>query len=757
MRDLKALIKEMTLEEKASLCSGQDFWHTKAVERLGIPQTMVCDGPYGLRKQDQSQDNLGINDAIVAVCFPAASTTSCSFDTELMEEMGTALGKSCQAEDISVLLGPAMNIKRSPLCGRNFEYVSEDPYLSGKMSAGYIKGVQSQNVGTSVKHFAANNQEYKRMSCSSEIDERTLREIYLAGFEIAVKEAKPWSIMASYNKINGTYATENKYLLTDILRDEWGFDGYVVSDWGAVANRVEGIKAGLDLEMPSSNGVTDEQIVEAVKNGALDESDLDKRVEAILNIIFKYTDNRKTEVWDKQKDHELARKIAGESIVLLKNEEDILPLKKGGKYAFIGEFAMKPRFQGGGSSNINTKTVSDALSSAVNYADISYAQGYKTDSIEIDEALLSEAVKKATECDTAVLFVGLPDSFESEGYDREHMELPYNQTVLINKVTSVQPNTVIVLHNGSPVTMPWIDSVKGILELYLGGEAVGEACCDILFGDVNPSGKLAETFPLKLSDTPAYLNFPGDGKKVYYNEGVFVGYRYYDKKETDVLFPFGYGLSYTSFEYKNMKLDKKEINDRDTITVSVDITNTGKMAGKEIVQIYVSDKTNTAMRPVKELKGFTKVSLMPGETKTVSVSLSPRAFEYYNTDLNDWYAATGEYEIMIGKSSREIVLSDTVLRTTDKIIPIYVDGDTTLGELLYHPDETVRSLANELATPMLNTFTAGNDTGCMNEKMIQEQINGNPIHAIKSFAEVSDEYLNSYIDKLNNALGNKTK
>ena len=511
---LKELVAKMTLEEKAAMCSGADFWHTEAVERLGIPAMMVSDGPHGLRKQDQEADNLGVNDSIKAVCFPAGCGTAASFNRELITKMGEALGEECQAEGVGVILGPAVNIKRSPLCGRNFEYYSEDPYVASEIAGALIAGVQSKNVGTSIKHFLANNQEHRRLSSSSEIDERTLREIYLAAFEGAVKKQKPWTVMCSYNRINGTYAAENKEMLTDVLRKEWGFDGFVVSDWGAVNDRVPDLEAGLDLEMPSSGGVNDRLIVEAVKEGRLKEEVLDQAVENILNIVFRYEENRdKTAVFDRDKDHELAKKVAEETCVLLKNEDSILPLEEKAEIAFIGKYAGKPRYQGGGSSHINSHKVTSAWDCVKDWGNVSFAEGFRDDVDKTDEALLTEAVELAKKAKAAVIFAGLPDSFESEGFDRTHMRMPDCQNELIARVAAVQPNTVVVLHNGSPVEMPWADQVKGILEAYLGGQAVGAAVVDILFGKVNPSGKLPETFPCQLEDNPSYLYYSGEDRK----------------------------------------------------------------------------------------------------------------------------------------------------------------------------------------------------------------------------------------------------
>lgn len=682
---IRELVAQMTLEEKAAMCSGADFWHTEAVERLGIPASMVSDGPHGLRKQDDQADHLGVNESIKAVCFPAGCGTAASFNRELLKEMGETLGNECQAEGVSVILGPAVNIKRSPLCGRNFEYYSEDPLVASEMAGALIHGIQSKNVGTSIKHFLANNQETRRMSCDSRVDERTLNEIYLAAFEGAVKKEKPWTVMCSYNKINGTYAAQNHQYLTETLRDKWGFEGYVMSDWGAVNNRVEDLKAGLDLEMPGCMGVNDKIIAGAVISGELDESVVDEAVERILNIVFRYEENRdKNAVFDRDKDHETARKVAEETIVLLKNE-NVLPLSGGQKVAFIGKYAKVPRYQGGGSSHINSHKITSALDAAAGMDNVAYAQGFDDVEDKTDEALLAEAVETARNADAAVIFAGLPDKFESEGFDRSHMAMPGCQNELIEKIAEVQPNTIVVLHNGSPVEMPWVDKVKGIIEAYLGGQAVGGAVCDILFGKVNPSAKLPETFPIRLEDNPSYLSYIGEGDMVEYREGIFVGYRYYDKKKMEVLFPFGYGLSYTTFEYSNLTVDKEQMKDTDTLRVTVDVTNTGSVTGKEVVQLYVADKESTVIRPVKELRDFAKVELAPGETKTVTFTLDKRAFAYYSVKIHDWHVETGEFDILIGKSSRDIVLSKTVTVESTVKLPFVYTTDTTIGDVKRDP------------------------------------------------------------------------
>ena len=686
MDRIKELISKMTLEEKASLCSGADNWHTKEIKRLNIPSVMMVDGPHGLRKQEGETDHLGLNESVKAVCFPAACATASSFDVDLMERMGETLGAECQAENVSILLGPAVNIKRGPLCGRNFEYLSEDPYLAGRMASAYIRGVQSQGVGTSIKHFALNNQETLRMTISSEVSERALREIYLPAFEEAVKESAPRTVMCSYNKINGEYASENRYLLTDILRKEWGYKGCVVSDWGAVNNRVKGLQAGLDLEMPYSGGYNDRQIVKAVQEGRLDEAVLDEAVERVLNVVFAGEEQHRPEdISDKETDHKKAADIETECAVLLENN-GILPLNTDRKVAYIGEFAEKPRYQGGGSSHINPFRVVSALDAAGEKGrSVTYAKGFSNENDSMTEQELEKALRTAAEADVAVIFAGLPEIFESEGYDRTSMKLPKCQDRLIEEVLKVQPNVVVVLHNGSPVELPWADKVSAILEMYLGGQGVGEACDRLLFGEANPSGRLAETFPYRLEDNPSFLHFPGNGKRVLYGEDIFVGYRYYDAKKVPVRWAFGHGLSYTEFSYSNMKLSSAEMKDGDILKVSIDVENTGKRAGSEVVQLYVSDKDSTVPRAVKELKGFAKVFLNPGEKKTVTMELCARDFAYYETKIHDWYTPSGTYEIQIGHASDEIREAAELTFTTDVLLPFTVDMTTTMGELMNHP------------------------------------------------------------------------
>ena len=743
----------MTLEEKAGLCSGADFWHTKPVERLGIPEVMMADGPFGLRKQEQEGDHLGINDSIKAVCFPAGVATAASFDRELVRKLGETLGDECQAEDVAVLLGPAMNIKRSPLCGRNFEYYSEDPMVSSEIASAYIKGLQSKNIGASPKHFYANNMEERRMTSSSEVDERTAREIYLASFENAVKEAKPWTIMCSYNKINGVYAAENEEALTDILRDEWGFDGFVVSDWGATNDRVPDLVAGMDLEMPSSGGSNDKKIVDAVNNGELDESVLNEACERILTIIYRYKENRNSDVkFDLEKDHEEARKVATQSMVLLKNE-GLLPLSEDKKIAFIGKYAKKPRFQGGGSSHINSFKVESVLDATADMNNIVFALGYDDKTDDTDEAMLNEAVEVAKNAEVVVLFVGLPDLYESEGYDRKHMNLPPNQTQLIEEVSNVHKKVVVVLHNGSPVEMPWINKVGAVLESYLGGQAVGAAQADILFGRVNPSAKLAETFPLKLQDNPSYLNFSVENNKVHYTEGVFVGYRYYDIKDMEVLFPFGHGISYTEFEYSDLKLEKSNMKDTDTVKVMVNIKNTGSMAGKEVVQLYVTPATCGVPRPIKELKGFEKIELAPGEIKTVTFELDKRAFAYWNTNIHDWYVETGEYMILVGASSRDIRLKAPItVESTTKINMVYT-RDSSIGDIYANPEKA--QFLQQMFAPMMadRKEEQKNQSEVAGEAITKEaqqaMMMSMPIRALASFGGLDDATLDNIIAALN--------
>ena len=668
--------------------------------------------------------------------------------------MGEEFGDSCQHEKLSVVLGPAVNIKRSPLCGRNFEYFSEDPYLTGQMASAYIKGVQSKNVGTSIKHFALNNQEHRRMSSTSDADERTIREIYFPAFETAVKEAAPWTVMCSYNRINGTYASENHWLLTEVLRDEWGFDGYVMSDWGAVAGRVEGVEAGLDLEMPASGGINDAKIVEAVKSGRLDEKLVDLACERILNINYRYLENAKPETpWDMEAQHAFAADYAAQCMVLLKNEDGVLPLKAEDDVVFIGEFAAAPRFQGGGSSHVNSFKVTSAVEAAQGRK-VTYVQGYSVERDEATDEQIAEAVAAAKKAACAVIFAGLPDSYESEGYDRTHMRLPACQNKLIEAVAAANPNTVVVLHNGSPVELPWIDKVKGVLESYLGGQAVGLAQVRVLYGEVNPSGHLPESFPRKLEDNPSWLYYGGEGNRTEYREGVFVGYRYYDKKNMDVLFPFGYGLSYTTFACSDLRLDADAITDQDTLKATVKVKNTGSCAGKAVVQLYVAPGEADVIRPVRELKGFEKVDLQPGEEKEISFTLDKRAFAYWNEELHDWYVPTGDYTVQIGQSSRDIEQCATVKITSTTKIRRHYDMNTIFMDLMQDPE------AMKVIGPMMKSIGevlggSGDEDSSASEAisddMTAAMLNYMPLRGLVSFVgdQIDVHEIEKLVDQLN--------
>ncbi|WP_339258786.1 glycoside hydrolase family 3 C-terminal domain-containing protein [Paenibacillus sp. FSL R5-0713] len=754
-RNIKELVQRMTLEEKAGMCSGLDFWHLKGVERLGIPSIMVTDGPHGLRKQDGSTDHLGLTSSVPATCFPSAAGLASSWDKDLARQVGVALGEECQAEDVAVLLGPGVNIKRSPLGGRNFEYFSEDPLLSTQMATGHIQGVQSQGVGTSLKHFAVNNQEERRMSIDAVVDERTLREIYLASFEGAVKDGQPWTVMCSYNKVNGTYAGENKWLLTDILKDEWGHEGLVVSDWGAVNERADALAAGLELEMPTSGGIGERKVIDAVESGQLPLDKLDRAVERLLTLIFNAVEQKQEgATYNKDEHHQLARKVAAESMVLLKNEEGLLPLGREGEVALIGAFARKPRFQGGGSSHINPTKVDDIVEEMTRVAGegvtFSYAPGYRIEADDVDETLMHEAVQAAQSADTAVVFVGLPDRYESEGYDRSHLRLPDNHIRLIEEIAKVQSRVVVVLSNGSPVEMPWLPKVQAVLEAYLGGQAVGGAIADLLYGEVNPSGKLAETFPAKLSHNPSYLNFPGEGDRVDYREGIFVGYRYYDKKELEPLFPFGYGLSYTTFEYADLKVDRTELTDQDEVNVQVRVTNTGDRAGKEIVQLYVSDVESTVIRPVKELKAFAKVALEPGESKVVSFTLNKRSFAYYNVDMKDWHVETGEFEIQVGSSSRDIHVQTRVnVESTATFLPTYT-RNSTLGDIQRDPAH--KKLLEQALQQFQEASGFGGEDAGDHADMMDAMMKYMPLRALVAFSggAMTEEAMNELLEQLNN-------
>jgi beta-glucosidase len=673
-KKIDQLVSQMTLEEKALLTSGRDAWSTQPIERLDIPYIWMADGPHGLRRAPETY-LWGYGDQAPATCFPTASALSASWDMDLMQEVGAALGVESNALGVDLLLGPGINIKRSPLAGRNFEYFSEDPLLSGKLGAAYINGVQSQGVGATAKHYVANNVETQRMWANSNLDDRTLNEIYMTPFEIAVKEGQPWSVMACYNRVQGIYGTESLQLLTDKLKNEWGFKGFVVSDWDAVVDRVQGIRAGMHLEMPGKPArITNKMVVEAVKNNELDEQQLDSIVKDLLRIVF-MGQNTEDKFGDQnlEQHHQLARKVAAEAITLLKNSEKLLPVEtaKYKKIAVLGEFAVNPRYQGNGSSQVKpTKLdkfidiVRDEFGEGTEFV---YSAGYSL-SNDDDLSLVEAAAAVAADADLALVMAGLPLSYESEGIDRTHIDLPPSHNKLISAVAKVQPNTAVILTNGSAIAMPWVDEVSAILETWLGGQAGAGAIADAVFGKVNPSGKLAETFPVRLEDSPAYLNFPGEDGQVIYGERMFVGYRYYDKRNIEPLFPFGHGLSYTEFGYSDLKLSSTNITDNDQLQVSLTVSNTGKVKGKEVIQLYVADTESSVQRPVKELKAFDKIELEPGESKDVSFTLNKRDFSYYSKLYSRWLAESGKFEILVGSSSRDIRLKGSLsLSNTEKL------------------------------------------------------------------------------------------
>ncbi len=671
----KELINKMTLEEKASLCVGKDYWHSKDIERLNIPEITMSDGPHGLRVQKSKADNLGINESEISTCFPALATIANTWNKEAAYNLGKALGEEAIYQGVSIVLGPAINIKRSPLCGRNFEYFSEDPYLTGIMGIEYVKGLQENNVGACVKHFAVNNQENRRRTINSVIDERTLREIYLKAFEMIVKEAKPYSIMSAYNKLNGTYCSENKKLL-DILKKEWNFQGIVITDWGANNDRVKGLLAGNELEMPGGRGEGEKEIVEAVRSGEIEENYLDEIIDRILQIAFKVNESKQLQDYDRKQHHQIALEMAEEAVVLLKNDNNILPLKNR-KIAVIGDMAKKPRYQGAGSSTINPYQLENAYDSFVEEGfEINYAKGYGRIETEDDEILRKEAIKIAKENEIVIIFAGLTENYESEGMDRTTLNLPQNQNKLIKEISKYNKNIVVSLSNGSPITMPWKDDVKAIITGYLGGEAGAKAIVNCLIGKANPSGKLAETYPLKIEDTPCYKNYPGTEVSVEHQESIFVGYRYYDTNKVKVLYPFGYGISYTKFEYSNFKVEEDG-----NIKLSFTIKNVGDVKGKEIVQIYIGQEKPTIFKPTKELKAFEKVELEPEEEKTVNIVLPKEAFKYYNVEIKKWSMEEGEYNILVGKSSEDIVLKQKInIKSKDKNIckeypEVYKKGD----------------------------------------------------------------------------------
>ena len=682
--DVNALLQQLTLEEKAALCTGLNAWQTVPVERLGIPSITLADGPHGLRRAADIASS-----SLPSTCFPTASALASSWDVDLIHTLGQALADEAIALGVDVLLGPGNNMKRTPLCGRNFEYFSEDPYLSGEMAASFITGVQSKGVGTSLKHFAANNQETARMVVNVQVDERSLREIYLAAFERAVKKARPWTVMCAYNRLNGPYGSENSSLLIDILKEEWGYEGFVVSDWGAVHNRATALASGLDLEMPGPQPLRVQQVVQAVQQGTLDPAALNAAVKRVLTVVDWAIQTKKGHsALPIDTHHALARRIAAETFVLLKNDGDLLPLRDVRTLAVIGVAAQDAHFQGGGSSHVNATRVDspfEELHKLAGDAELVYAPGY-TMQDDFDQALIDEAVTAAAQAEIALLYIALPPFKESEGYDRPDIDLSDQQVALIQAVSAVQPRCVVILNNGAAVAMrDWIERVPAVLEAWLMGQAGGGAIADVLFGKVNPSGHLAETFPVRLSDTPAYLNFPGENGVVRYGEGLFIGYRYYDAKATNVQFPFGFGLSYTTFELANLRLSASTLTDSDNLTVSVDVTNSGVVAGKTVVQVYVHDRAAALVRPPKELKGFAKVALEPGETRTITLTLDPRAFAYFDPAYHTWVVEGGDFDILVGPSSADLSLRATVTLQSAQTLTPALHRFSTLDEWLANP------------------------------------------------------------------------
>ena len=680
------IISKLTLAEKCGILSGKDVWHTREVPGAQIPSIMLSDGPSGLRKQEGEGDHLGLNASVKATCFPSAATVANSWDPELAEKVGEALGREAAAKEVGVLLGPGLNVKRSPLCGRNFEYFSEDPYLAGKMAAAYIRGIQSMGISACPKHFAANAQEMHRMANDSVVDERTLRELYLTNFEIAIREGQPKTLMTSYNAVNGTYAHENQHLLSDILRGEWGYRGTVVSDWGGCNDFVESVRAGANLEMPGTGDDSPTQLYQAVKDGRITEAEIDARVDELLALVFDVSLAEKPEA-DLEAQHLIALEAAEKSIVLLKNEGNILPLKREMKIALIGDFAEVPRYQGAGSSLVNsykvsvtTRLIQEAFPDAENFM-----PGFTRED-KWDEAMAAAAVKIAGEADIALLYLGLPEVFESEGLDRPHMRIPDNQIRLLEAVEKANPNTVVVFSGGSAVEMPWLSHCRALVWAGLGGQASAEAVLKVLTGEVNPGGKLTETFPMTYEDLPVSHYYPGAQKTSEYRENLFVGYRYTETADCPVTFPFGHGLSYTTFTYDNLKADRDE--------VTFEITNAGTVDGDEVAQVYVAFPDSKIMRPARELKGFARVSLKAGETRQVTVRLDDKAFRYFNVGTNSWEIESGTYEILVGASVRDIRLKAAVeIQGTDAEIPETAKADfLTVGELSGVPDAAFSAL-----------------------------------------------------------------
>lgn len=711
--DIEKIIKHMTLEDKIALCSGASFWETKKYEKYGIPSLFMCDGPHGLRKQERENgaDMLGVNESRPATCFPAEVTTAGSWDPGMTEAIGTAVGEEARQQGVGLVLGPGANLKRNPLCGRNFEYFSEDPYLAGKLAAGFIRGVEGQGVGSSLKHFAVNSQEKSRFNSDSILDGRTLRELYLTAFEIAVKEGKPSTVMCAYPKLNGVHCSDHKELLTDILRVEWGFEGMVVTDWGAMNDRVEGFRAGCDLNMPGGSSYMEKGVLRAVKEGTLPESSVDASVRRVLKLVLRAEKSLQGK-WecDYDEHHVLARRAAEQGAVLLKNEDGILPLMENTKIAVIGAMAKKMRYQGAGSSHINPMKISQPLDSLPG-AD--YASGCD-DRGNTSEAMISEAVKAAENAEAVVVFAGLPDRYESEGFDRENMKMPEGHLRMIEAVADANPNIIVVLLCGCVVECPWADRVKAVLYMGLPGQAGGEAIANLLYGRVSPGGRLAESWPLTYEDVPSAEIF-GKYKDALYQEGIYAGYRYYDKADVKVRWPFGYGLSYTDFTYSDLVISEKAENnvgsDRNgACGVSVTVTNTGNRAGAEVVQLYIAPPQEGLHRPVRELKGFQKVFLQPGESTTVSFVLEERSFAVWQ---EGWKVPGGQFTVWIGGLSAVVEKGGE-----DVSIPVWQPGswyETCQGKLSQKEWETMTGKTYEVTRPVKGQFTMDNTVEEMKE------------------------------------------
>ncbi|MBN2738615.1 MAG: glycoside hydrolase family 3 C-terminal domain-containing protein [Spirochaetales bacterium] len=704
--NIKEILGKLTIEEKASLCSGRNFWLSNEIPRLGIPSLRMNDGPHGMRVL-KDQSHLWVHGTVKAICFPTASALAASWNRDLVQRVGQALSEEAKALGVNIILGPGMNIKRTPLCGRNFEYFSEDPLVSSEMAGAMVKGIQSKGVAACVKHYACNNQEYQRMTISAEMDERVLHELYLRGFQQVIAKYEPQLVMCSYNKINGTWASENSELLTEILREGFGFKGLVVSDWAAVVNPEKALKAGLDLEMPGTGGVSQKRLLKAYEEGIVTEAEFDRAVTRLLKLIEK-TPGDCSASFDEEKHHQLAKEAAGEAIVLLKNKNQLLPLdtKKYKNIAVIGRFAVEPRYQGGGSSHVEAlkeENLLDSLKSLAPDCSFSYEPGYSLKDTE-SPAEIDQAVKAAEKSDFTVLVIGLPDSYEFEGFDRTHMDLPAVHNLLVQKVLEVQKNTAILLVCGSAVSFgPWLDEANAMLLGWLSGQAGAAAMAEVLLGKINPSGKLTETFAHHLDQTPAYLNYPGENGKVHYGEGLYVGYRYYDKKKIIPAFSFGYGLSYTCFEYKELKIGSSVFKPGQSFEVSCVIKNTGPVKGSEVVQLYVGQQD--IQRPVKELRGFEKISLEPGEEKRVCFVLNDEAFERYHCQIKGWYVPAGDYSILIGTSSAKILLKGQVKVEAPELDHVF-DVQDQLLLLAGHP-EAVKALEELTAHESIQRVVPG--------------------------------------------------